>query len=875
VLETRQELADGRLQLRALHDRGLDGTRVCVRYTALVDAAILRLYGAYLAELPPEDAQQLRDRVALVAHGGYGRRQQAPFSDVDLMILYDGKRDPLIAQTASRLTQDICDVYQHLGHSLRTPGEALLQARNDAQVGTSLLESRLLFGNTEVYARYSEMMKSHIDRRGPALSRSFIAERRKERLEYGETVYLLEPNVKRSRGGLRDIHLLRWLWYLKTGVADPDRLHDLGHLSKFDYRRLLSAQNFLLRVRNEMHFHANETFDALSRAEQLRLAEVFKYQGREGMRPVEQFMRDYFHHTAHIWRLAHRLSELMQPPSRVSRVLEPMFGRKTQQDYQVGRHEINATSRASARLAQHREEVLKLVELARRECKRISQDTWYFVYRSAPQYSSEPKPAVMSAFLESLADPLRLGELLRRLHELGVLEKIIPAFNHARSLLQFNQYHKYTVDEHCIRTVEEATHFAERQDTLGDVYRQLTNKRLLHLALLLHDLGKGYEEDHSIVGQRIAEETAQRFALPLEEAETLKFLVHRHLFMSHLGLKYDTSQTDLVNRFAHEVGTQERLDLLYLVTCADLAGVGPDVLTSWKVEVLSELYVRASRHLAAAGDTVDDAKRDGERRATWEMLTPSERGDPWFERQLAALPESYVTKRPAAAVVDTLRRLRNLAPRSGAAWARYLPDTDTVEFVAGVDQGAGRAIFSSMAGALTSNKLQIMAAETNTLADGLLLMRYVASEPESPGEPSTERLARISHALVAAIDSDETPSFPKILGREQKEAGAVLAGLPNKVRINTELSEECAVVEVVTVDRRGLLYRLARALHDLGLVIRFSKISTYLDQVVDVFYVTERGGEKPRSDERLNEIRSTLMAVIAPAEQRESQASRV
>ena len=168
-----------------------------------------------------------------------------------------------------------------------------------------------------------------IERRGPALARTFIAERRKERLEFGETVYLLEPNVKRSRGGLRDIHLLRWLWYLKTGVADPDRLHDMGVLSKFDHRRLMSAQNFLLRVRNEMHFHANETCDALSRAEQLRLAEVFKYQGREGMRPVEQFMRDYFHHTAHVWRLAHRLSELMQPASRVSRVLEPMFGRKT------------------------------------------------------------------------------------------------------------------------------------------------------------------------------------------------------------------------------------------------------------------------------------------------------------------------------------------------------------------------------------------------------------------------------------------------------------------------------------------------------------------------------------------------------------------
>ena len=149
----------------------------------------------------------------------------------------------------------------------------------------------------------------------------------------------------------------------------------------------------------------------------------------------------------------------------------------------------------------------------------------------------------------------------------------------------------------------------------GDVYRKLENKTTLHLALLLHDLGKGYEEDHSEVGRRIAEETAQRFALPADEAETLEFLVHRHLFMSHLGLKYDTSQPDLVSRFAQEVGSQERLDMLYLVTCADLAGVGPDVLNSWKVEVLSELYLRASRYLAAAGGAIDDVERDGERRA--------------------------------------------------------------------------------------------------------------------------------------------------------------------------------------------------------------------------------------------------------------------
>jgi [protein-PII] uridylyltransferase len=867
VREVRQELADGRQQLREQHDRGLEGVRVCARYTTLVDQAIGRIYEAYLSELSKAEATQTRERVALVAHGGYGRRQQAPFSDVDLMVLFDGKRDALIGQLAARLTQDICDVYQHLGHSLRTPAEALQQARADAQVGTSLLESRLLMGNSALFEVYSGMMKAMIEKRGAALAVDFIAERRKERLEYGETVYLLEPNVKRSRGGLRDIHLLRWLWYLKAGVADPDRLHDMGVLSKFDHRRLMSAQNFLLRVRNQMHFHANETCDALSRAEQLRLAEYLKYQGREGMLPVEQFMRDYFHHTAHVWQLAHRLSELMQPETRASRVWMPIFSRRVEDDYQIGRNEISATPRATARLAQHPEEVLKLVDLARNAGKRISQDTWHFVYRTAPQYSNEPKPAIVSSFLQILTNPLRLGELLRRLHEMGVLEKIIPEFTHARSLLQFNQYHKYTVDEHCIRAVEEVTRFVERKDAVGDVYRSLQDKTILHLALLLHDLGKGYEEDHSEVGRRMAKATAERLRLPAEQAEALEFLVHKHLRMSHLALKYDTTQPQLIARFVDEVGSRAKLDHLFLVTCADLAAVGPDVLNSWKIEVLSELHYRAGQKLAADGDGATDEDRGVERNAVWELLTPTERSDLWFERQLSALPETFVAKRQPAQLADALRRLRTLAPRAGVAWANYLKDTDTVEFIAGIDQGAGRAIFSSMAGALTSNKQQILAAETNMLADGLMLLRYVASEPEVPGEPTAARLAAICNALVESIDSDAPPRFPKILGREQKEAGAALSNPSNEVQIDNEMSDQCTVIEIYTIDRRGLLYRLARAMHDLGLVIRFAKIGTYLDQVVDVFYVTERDEQKVDGEARLSEIRAALTAVITPAEQ--------
>lgn len=860
VLAAREQLAEGREQLRKQHDRGLDGVKVCARFTSQVDSAIARLYDAALADLTEQQANELRERVALVAHGGYGRRQQAPFSDVDMMLLYGGKMDETIADFARRLTQDIFDVGIQFGQSVRTTSQAIQMARSEPQIGTSLVESRLMLGSSVVFEDYLHQFKLMADRNKMRMGREFIAERRTERLQYGESVYLLEPNMKRSRGGMRDIHLLRWLWFLRCGVADFDRLHDLGVLSKFDHRRLMTSQLFLLRVRNEMHFHAGEACDLLSRAEQVRLAQYLQYRGRQGLLPVEQFMRDYFHHTNHVWQLAHRLSELMQPESRVQRVFGPVLGYTTTDGYHIGRRVISATTKAIARLELHLEDVLRLVELARTEEKRIAQDTWYFVYRTAPQYSNMLTPETATKFLRLLDTPERLGELLRRLLELGVLEKIIPEFAHARCLLQFNQYHKYTVDEHSIRAVEEATRFADRKDALGDAYIHLQDKRMLHLALLIHDLGKGYEEDHSEVGLRIAAQTAVRFEMNSEEAETLKFLVHKHLLMSHLAFRRDTSQPQLVARFAEEVGTPERLQLLALVSCADLAAVGPGVLNNWKVEVLFQLYRRTLRMMTPDRALVED-RHEVARRAVLALFTQPEREDSWFERQLDALPEPIIGHRTAEEVMALLRRLRQLPERGGTAWGAYLPETETVEYFGAIDQGAGRAIFSSMAGALTSQGMQILSAETNTLADGLLLLHYVAHDPDYPGEPPAQRIESVCEALVASIDRDEPPVFRKVWGHDQNEASAALSNLPNEVRIDTQPSEECAIVEVFTIDRRGLLYRLARALHDLGLIIRFAKIGTYLDQVVDVFYVTERDGSKPQSETRQAEIRARLLEV--------------
>lgn len=865
LLAVREQLVEERGRIREQHDRGLPSAQVCGRLTSSVDMAIQRLHEAALADMPPAEADAVREHSALVAHGGYGRRQLAPFSDVDLMLLHDGKVAAAVTALARRLTQDVFDVGLQLGQSVRTLNEAVTLARNDPLVATSLIESRLIVGSSELFEKYRTALVAMLCRRRAPMTLAFIDARRQERLKFGETVFLLEPNVKKSRGGLRDIHLFRWLWFLKSEESDPDRLHMLGHLSKFDHRRLSSSTSFLLRVRNEMHFAAGTARDMLLRPEQVRLAEQFGVRGHGGLLPVEEFMRDYFRHTNHIWFLAHRISELARPTPTMVRVLGPVLGRNIDQDYRIGMQEISATQLGRTKLKSRTEEVLRLVDLARSNDRRIAQETWYHIYRSAPDLPDVVDDAAAHRFLQIMDRPSQLGELLRRLHELGVLEKVIPEFSHARYLLQFNQYHKFTVDEHCIRAVEEAGRLADRRDQLGDVYRSFPRKWLLHLALLLHDLGKGFDRDHSEVGTEMAAANATRLGLSPADAETLVMLVRRHLEMSHLTFRRDTSDEETIARFAQSLGTPEHLTLIYLLTCADLAAVGPGVLNDWKVDVLTDVHARALRTFMPESAPAAD-RRHVLRTEVLRMVKADERTSRWFAAQFDLLPETLLARRTPPQVVELLQRLRELEPTRGAAWGVYNTESKTVEFTAGIAGGVGRGIFSSMAGTLSSFGMQIFSAETVVLAENLLLLRYVTEDTEHKSDPTPrERIDRIAAAMVASIDSPEPPKFRRIWGNEQFEANVALMQLPNEVRIDPTLPGDSTIIEVFTVDRLGLLYDLARTIHDLRLVIRFAKIGTSLDRVVDVFYVTERDGTKPTDSGRLEELATRLRQVIEPA----------
>lgn len=860
--EARRRLAEGRATIRLQHEVASPGLQVSAHLTQLLDETVLAIYEAALDDLPTDTAEVIQNHMALVAHGGYGRRDVAPFSDVDLMLLYRPEGAAAVRQLAERLLRDLFDVGLQAGQSVRTGEEACQLACSDPTICTSLMESRLLAGNEKLFETFTERFKARIRSNRKLLLPAIEKARRGERLQYGETVYLLEPNVKRSSGCLRDIQLVRWIGCLRYGDPDLDHLHQMGVLTPEDQAAIRHAGEFLLRLRNELHFAAGKANDVLNKSEQLRIARLRKFPGTDGLLPVEQFMSEFFRHAHAVRAAAANFVVAARPGRRMRQLLGLVLSHQVEGDYRVTPREIIATRRATFRLKTDLGEVLRLANLANLYDKRIAGSTWQTVRAALPQFTGEIDAAATERFLALLAQPAQLGDLLSRLHESGVLEKLIPAFVHARSLLQFNEYHKYTVDEHCLRAVAACTHFHAESSLVGKVYRSLRHKRTLHLALLIHDLGKGFPEDHSERGAQIASDVAHRLRLPAREAETLRFLVHKHLLMSHLAFRRDTSDDQLVVRFAVEVGSPEVLDMLFLLTAADFSAVGPGVWNQWKAEVLGELYQRTMRHLAGDERLGEDTDRTTARRAAVRTELGQQGDVEWFRRQLEALPHAYLFGSPPQRIAQELQELQSLPVGCTAAQGRYLPETHTVEFTVGTHEQIVPGVFHRLTGALTSQGLQILSAQINTLADGLVLDRFYVTDPDFAAEPPGERIQSISKALVQALQTPagESPKF-RTLWQPQPKSDALASASPS-VRVDNSTSDRFTILDIFATDRLGLLYAISRTLFELGLSVSLAKIGTYLDQVVDVFYVTDRHGRKIYDEIQLKEIGDKLIAAI-------------
>ena len=874
VLQARQRWREGRANLRKLHEKGEKGLVVCHALCDLLDSVLLSIYETALAEISID----LKSRVSLVLLGGSGRRDIAPYSDVDLMLLYQGSMTDDIVEFSRRIAQDVTDSGMQLGYSLRTPREACTMSLKDAYIFSSLTEARLLAGNRDLFEYFQGRFKRITTKKTSNIIKAIIAARKQERNEFGETVYLLRPNVKKSRGGLRDLHLIRWLGFVRYGVRNPDELLEKGALSTADSTQLKASHEFLLRVRNEMHFHADRPSDGLGRSEQVRLAERFGFSGDDALLSVEEFMRQYFVFTSRIRYICdHFVSKSTSRKKPSVTVLEPLVTRQIDTHFRMGATQIGVIKTSLDAVKSDLEQVLRLMQLACLHGKSIEHQTWIEIRHEMLKHPDKKFTRECARrFMALLCNSEDLAPLLRRLHEMKVLEKIIPNFTHARGLLQFNEYHKYTVDEHSIRALENATEFLKDQSIVGETYRKIREKNVLHLALLLHDLGKGFTEDHSEVGRRIAAEIGERFDLPDEETETIKFLVHNHLVMSHLALHRDINDQTMVAEFASNVGSIQMLSMLFVLTCADISAVGPGVLNPWKQELLTELFLHAKKVLT--GEEKANNGSSYERiYDTIGSLGKDEESQKWLKSLSQNLPNNFCALHEPEWIAEQLTKLKNLDEGDAICTVKPIENTSLIEICIGKVFERKGGVFYKLTGMLASLGLQIVAADIKSLNDSLTWYWIKFQDPNMV-ESSEFRLNEIKQRAIDILSGvdDGTPKFRKVW--QKKETVALKLSRPEiRVKINNETVSSATIIDVFAYDKPGLLYRLAKKIHRLGLDVTFARISTYAHQVIDVFYVTDEQGLKIRNRNQLQIVKREILKAakefLEPSEKDDSKAS--
>ena len=876
----RSRLTDIREESRLFLDRSGTGLEAAALISRCVDDFLLELIEEACQSHPSQEQDLMRGQTAVIALGGSGRCEMAPFSDVDLIFVHGPSACSPFKTCVSRVVRDCWDAGMTLGHSVRSVAESIADANRDPHLATSLVDARYLWGNPRLVQELKRRhLRTVVQRRRDAFIEDCLAAREQERQQCGAAVQQLEPDVKRSMGGLRDLHLIRWIGFARFGTTDIEPLLNRGETGDEDIQKLLAAHEFLTRIRFELHLSANKAQDTLTRSDQARLAAERGITALPGQLPVERFMQDYFHHSTAIAQTAKRVVRLHRPRSRTARLASFLVERRVGRRYRTDSDELDLSRRFRKWDFSSLEEVLDLYHLAALHRVNLSpaieERIKQFLARSSPGLSQE----VTERFLAVLALTGRLGTILRSMYETGVLELIVPEMRHARCLLQFNQYHSYTVDEHTLQAVAAAEQFGRDDGPLSTAYQSIRHKEILHLALLLHDLGKGYDRDHSDVGLDIAKDVANRFQLPERLAGMLEFLVHKHLLMSHLGLRRDTADADVLVRFSHEVGSPETLRMLYVLTAADFTAVGPGVWTDWKAELLESLYDRAmfilsghhpahleqrlldsiteELHTALPSPALSDAARScGE----------DESG--YINKQLASFSPHYLTATAPARIAADLEIIRGLKPGEIVVEGEYDAVTGTVDYRVIADKDYARGCFHRLAGVLTAKRLQILSAAINTTMEGTVVDVFRVVDGDFVGRCPDSRRQEVADAIRAVLKGHTTVLD---LFQTHKRFGAdrttsPVSPRPARVVIDNDSSDRRTVIDVFAHDRVGLLYTIARTIFQLGLSIDLAKIATHFDQVVDVFYVVDETEKKIVDEDRLDAIQRALEYSLAEFE---------
>jgi len=866
VTEVQKFLEMRRSAIQEAHANRASGKEVVSALTAVADEVIRRLYLEAVSRSRAAFPAWSGEDLVLVALGGYGRQELAPHSDIDIMFLYREEGSEVARDAAATILRGLWDLGYRIGHSQRTIRDCVTIGKADLTVKTSLMEARFLVGSRSLYREFHKSYQEEVVyKKVSAYIASKIEERLQEYERYGSTLYLLEPDIKMSKGGLRDLHLLKWVAMARYQTLSLADLYQRALLSQKDFQILMEAQEFLWRIRNELHFHAGRCYDILSFDEQVRLAEVFQFEDQHKRLAVEGFMQRYYQHTTGLHHVATRFLNRAQPRSVWQKLGDRFLSKVVEQDFLMMRDTISVLPTARAEVLAHPVRLLRLFYLSQQHGIRISDELLEMIHEQVEAMPAElfPSKEVGKLFLAILSGTGHVAETLTAMHQVQLLGKILPVFSAVRGLMQFNEYHKYTVDEHCIRSVQEAETMIGQEGYLEGIYREIHRKDLLHLALLLHDLGKGEPGDHSMVGKRIAIETADRLGLNEHERELLALLVERHLLMSHLAFRRDLTDQKVLLLFARQVATPEALKMLLILTAADIAAVGPGVRTPWKEDLLLELYLKGMEELTGAKPLESEEKRLADIRATVTSQLAGRYPESWLAHQWEATAVRYLLATPPEKIATHLQWIHDLPPAEVRVAVQHQPESDLTEITIYTYDTLIPGIFSKIAGVMAAKGLQILGAQIHTRADQIVVDTFQVLDPDYEGPPPEERWEDISEAIRAVLKGEV--AVESLLARRRRVSvsrGVAFIREPTRVEVDNDTSDQFTILDVFAQDKRGLLSVITKSIFELGLSVHSSKIATRLDQIVDVFYVTDRTGQKVTEENRIQEIRRRLVSDI-------------
>ena len=817
----------------------------------------------YLHPLPNPTAAE---RLAVLAVGGYGRAEMAPHSDVDLLFLTPWKVTPWAESVIESTLYILWDLRLKVGHASRTVGDCLRLAREDITIRTALLEHRLLFGDPDTAAELRERLWSELfSRTGAQFIDAKLAERAERHRRQGGQRYVLEPNVKEGKGGLRDLQTLYWIAKYLHRVDRAAELVDLGVFSAAEYAAFARAEDFLWAVRCHMHHIAGRNVDQLTFDMQVEVAERMGYADHGGRRAVEHFMQAYFRHATRVGELTRIFLTALETAhaKRVPSLVGLIRRRKrVRPGFRVAQGRLTVENPDAflldpLNLLRLFEEALRTGLLLHPDAMRLLAANLHRIDRSV-QEDREANRIFLDLMLKH-GNPERA---LRRMNELGMLAAFIPEFEPVVAMMQFNVYHSYTVDEHtiqCISNLAEIERGERVRDlpVVSEILRGGVNRRVLYVALLLHDIGKGRPEDHSVLGAQIARRLAPRLGLNPEEAETVEWLVRHHLLMSDMAQKRDISDPRTVRSFARAVKTRKRLDLLLVLTVCDIRGVGPNTWNNWKAMLLRQLYRDTAEALETGLEDLNRDKREDEaKRALRAALADWPRADLRTETSRHYGP--YWQGLPTESHVVFAQLLRGLG--EGSIAIDLHPDEDRDATRASFVLADHPGIFSRLTGALAMVGANVVDARTYTTKDGFATAVFWVQDAE--GRPyEAERLPRLRKTIERSF-AGEVVAGEALRDRDKLRKRERPFRVPTTITFDNDGSEIYTIIEVDTRDRPGLLYDLTRTLADSNIYIASAVIATYGLQAVDTFYVKDVFGLKLYAKSRQEALERKLRAAI-------------